>query len=221
MTEVEHHRRGADPRRFERMSEADLAGAMSMGDDDPYAWIEFRKRYALDIFSFIKFRGGNAIDDDDAKDCLRVVEERILNSIHRFIPRREGSLKSWCVKIANHVVIDFVESVERRPERLFATPEEIEEHLDERAWGTTDSEGEAEPWLRARTPREEEVHQAFARLTAAEQLVINLSVNTDWPDATIAPLIGRPPNHVRQFRARAIEKLRKLLGREPVKKRKR
>jgi RNA polymerase sigma factor (sigma-70 family) len=219
MTEMDAPGRRANLRPYERATEAELAKAMSLGDDDPRAWAEFRTRYSLEILSFVKLAGGNGFNDEDALDCMCVVEEHILRSVHRFTPRRQGALKSWCVKIAQNVVIDFLEKRGKRIEDLFASPEEVEQQLDSNEWWREAGESHEDPeQTRSRRHHEEEVHQAFARLAPDEQTVIQLSVNTDWSDARIAGLIGRRVDQLRQFRARAVDKLAKLLGRKPVKR---
>jgi RNA polymerase sigma factor (sigma-70 family) len=203
------------------LSDAALAAGMRPDADDAsyqIAWREFERRHLPHLKGFIEARARDS-GADVCDDLLSVALERIQNGIDGYVDRGPGKLRSWSIKIADRVVKDlwrgrlhdiqdpspdatelvsFDEIQERYGAGLIAGDE-----ADYAAIVVPTSEGDPHNG----SDRARVLWEAFESLGDIDQVVIWCRMVQGDSDAYVAAITGKPVDHVRKIRAKAVQKL--------------
>lgn len=209
------------------LSDAALAqGMRSDANEASYriAWREFDLRHLPHVKGFIEARARD-FGADVCDDLLSVALGSIQKGIDKYVDRGPGKLRSWCIKIADRVVKDLCRG------RLYdvqgglpdATElvsfDEIEERYgaglvagDKVDYGAiVIPDGEGDP--RVASERARLLWEAFESLTDVDQTIIWCKMVQGDSDASVAEITGKPEDHVRKVREKAVKKLRKRFDR--------
>jgi RNA polymerase sigma factor (sigma-70 family) len=157
-------------------------------------------------------------------DLLSETVQRIQKGVDSYVDRGPGTLRSWCFKIADRVVLDLwrgrLHSIQ---DGLVGQPElvsfaEIEERFTQDCMVRDDTDYTAiVSSSTASSPiiseRAKVLWEAFESLTSVDQAIIWCRAVHDDPDAYIAHITGKPPEHIRKLRSKALKKLRKRFER--------
>jgi RNA polymerase sigma factor (sigma-70 family) len=209
------------------LSDAALArGMRSDADDAPYrvAWREFDRRHLPHVKRFIEARAHDS-GADVCDDLLSVALERIQRGIDEYADQGPGKLRSWCIKIADRVVKDLwrgrlYHAQDGSPEATeLVSFDEIEERYgvglvvrdeaDYAAVVVPAGEGDR----RVVSERAQVLWEAFELLSDIDQAVIWCKMVQGDSDAYVAEITGKPVDHVRKIREKAVKKLRKRFDR--------
>lgn len=135
-------------------------------------------------------------DGESAKDAVAETMARAVRSIDRFV-WKGGGFEAWLFGIMRHVVIDA-----QRARRVDLLPDvDLTTSL------------EAGPLERLVGDEEaDRVRAAFLRLSSGDREVLELRVLGGMTSEEVAAVLGRRPGAVRMAQARALERLRRLLG---------
>lgn len=227
MTDRGHEDDGEDGGDGHDLSDAALAvGMRSDADEATYqnAWREFDRRHLPHVKGFIEARARDS-GMDVRDDLLSETIERIQKGIDTYVDRGSSKLRSWCVKIADRVLHDFWRGRLRdlqdgSPDATeLVSFDEIEERYGARAEAADDIDysaivfpsGEADP--RVVSERARILWDAFELLSAIDRAVIWCKMVQGDSDAYVARITGKPVDHVRKIRAKAVMKLRKRFDR--------
>ena len=205
---------------FSAPTEAALARAMMPGARDrERAWSEFHRREAPRLLGFIAHKLGRD-RENETEDVYSEVVERIERNLGRFEYRKEGSFRSWYLRIAQNLCLSRHRGRkgEPAPHELLSFSE-LEQQLVAPNVDTYDGSDPDDLPERALSPRESAVHDAFASLNAVDQAVIELNVITPTPDKQIAAIVEKPESQIRKIRNKALKKLRRAFERHIAAKR--
>jgi len=205
-------------------SDAVLARGMQLDaseSDSSAAWREFDRRHLPHVKAFISARAADL--DADVRDDLAVeLVLRVQTGIAKYTDRG-NSLRSWCFKIADRVILDF-----RRGRPVFGLRQapaavelvsfaEVEELL---AAAPHDDDGDDDyPPAETRHGNPavlsdgELAMQAFDSLNEIDRAILWGTLMNRDSDEYLAEVTGKPVDHIRKIRYKAIEKLRKAFDR--------
>lgn len=161
-------------------------------DRDPDAWEAIYRRCHRQLFGFCRRR---LFDARAAEDAVSETMTRALDNIDRFT-WQGGGFDAWLYGIARNVVYEQL----RRSPRAVALSGEEQESRDP---GPEDH-------ALAQAERSS-VRSAFARLTAAEQELLELRVQGGLSAEDVGQLLGKQPGAVRMAQARALGRLRTFI----------
>lgn len=197
-------------------------GMRAEADDATYeaAWREFDRRHLGPLRGFVRAKGA-ALGRDTCEDLVQESVVRVQQHVHGFEARGDGSLRSWCFKIANNVVLDALRG-RRCPVSGAATrsgdavelvsfDEVAERYLDDGPHAGEELDAfsaaapDAEPAML--TPREQVMREAFESLSPVDQAVLWGTVVRGDSDQDIAGVVDKPVDHVRKIRHKALGKL--------------
>lgn len=207
-------------------SDAAVAKGMRSGAADASycaAWREFDRRHLPHLKAFIEARAhGSGADVCD--DLLSLVLERIQRGIDQYVDQGPGTLRSWCIKVADRVVNDLwrgrlsvIKDGAPNATELVSF-DEIEERYGAGPVRSDKADyvailvpaGEGEP--RTTSARARKLWEAFESLSDIDQVVIWCKMVHGDSDAYVAEITSRPVDHVRKIRDKAVKKLRKRFG---------
>jgi RNA polymerase sigma-70 factor, ECF subfamily len=162
-------------------------------DRDPDAWEELYRRAYPRLLAFARRRLG----PDAARDAVSETMTRAVASVGRY-ERRDAGFEGWLFGILRNVVRDTERRQRRRPsEPLTAEPE----------GGAPDPLAEV-----VRGDEAARVRAAFGRLRPADRELLELRVVAGLSADDVATALGRRAGAVRMAQARALDRLRVLLG---------
>lgn len=151
------------------------------------------------VYAYVAYRVGRA---DDAEDVTAEVFIRMMNGLHRFDYRGEGSFTAWLFQIAYREVM-----------RYFS-----------RNRATTDIPFDALPDLRADGPTPEQaldrkerfaaVRAAIAALPARRQEIVTLKFYGELRNKEIAVVLGLDERSVASHLSRALDQLEQMIRAE-------
>lgn len=212
-------------------SGAELARGMRWDADDATfaaAWREFEHRHLAHISSFIESRAGGA-GPDVCDDLLSEALRRIEKGIDGYVDQGPGKLRSWCFKTAQRAIDDFWRGrLSFEKERTVTGAElvsfdEIEERygtglvLDDSTDALAISVASVTPGDGADRLRQgidsQALYQAFMTLPEVDQAVIWCKMVHGDSDKYVAHITGKPEDHVRKIRGKAVGKLLKRYDR--------
>lgn len=209
------------------LSEAELAqGMRSDADEATYqsAWREFDRRHLPHVKGFIEARARDS-GLDVCDDLLTETIERIQKGIDTYVDGGPGKLRSWCIKIADRVLHDLWRG--RLHDLQDGSPgatelvsfEEVEKRYGAGLVAALEADYSAvvgptrEGDPRVVSERARLIWQAFESLSAIDRAVIWCKMVQGDSDAYVAEITGKPVDHVRKIRDKAVKKLRKRFDR--------
>lgn len=160
---------------------------------DPRAWEELHERVYPAMMNYALRRLSNA---EMARDAVAEAMARVVATRDRLVTAI--SPEAWCVGVLRHVVIDMQRRTYRERARTLesmvpaAGPESHLELDDERRV----------------------VRDAFERLDESDREVLQLRVVAGLSSEETAEVLGSTPGAVRMAQARALDRLRRLMGEE-------
>ncbi|WP_310571226.1 sigma-70 family RNA polymerase sigma factor [Gemmatimonas sp.] len=209
---------------WREVSDADLARGLRFDADDrtsAQAWSEFERRHMGAIKGFIDVRAGD-LGADAGDDLLMKAALCIQRGVEKFKARGPKSFRSWCIKIADRVILD------ARRGRLGVVPptgvelvsfDEMAERLLSDSAEASDPDGSPlSPDVDAeddspRSERKRIMRDAFASLSETDQTILWCTFINDDSDAQIAQYVAKPVDLVRKLRYKAKAKLAKAFMR--------
>lgn len=189
------------------------------------AWREFDRRHLGHIRSFIEAKASD-LGSDEQDDLVIETALRIQRGVEKYVDRGPGKFRSWCLKIADRTVLDarrgrlhLVPGASAGSNELVSFDEIAERYALEDDPGASNPEElltviSADRELRAPTERERAMREAFALLSDADQAVLWCSIVHGDSDKDVAAITGKPVDHVRKIRHKALGKLQKQFERQ-------
>lgn len=227
MTDTRREDEGEDGDEGRGLSDAALAqGMRSDADEATYhtTWREFDRRHLPHVKGFIEARARDS-GLDVCDDLLSETIERIQRGIDTYVDRGPGKLRSWCIKIADRVLHDLWRG--RLHDLQDGSPDATElvsfDEIEERygaglvARDEVDYSaivvptGEGDPSIVSERARL--LWEAFESLSDIDKAVIWCKTVQGDSDAYVAEITGKPVDHVRKIREKAVKKLRKNFDR--------
>lgn len=213
---------GGTARVDDLVSDAEIANGMrTEADDASYhaAWRAFVDRHLPSLKAFIEARARD-LSADTCDDLLSEAVARIQRGVDKYVDRGPGKLRSWCFAIAQSVLDDVRRGRLRHLQdetsdmTLLVSFEEVEERYGASPVGHSEaglSDAEARCAVGDPPPFSDlsEVLRAFSSLNDVDQAVIWCKVVQGDSDAYVAEITGKPVDHVRKIRLKAVNKLRK------------
>jgi RNA polymerase sigma-70 factor (ECF subfamily) len=162
------------------------------GDRD--AWEALYRRAYPRLLAY----AGRRLDADSAREAVSETMARAVANIGRYrhVPG-SGGFDGWLFGICRHVVLDDQRAAGRRG---YGPPPEGVDHADPGESIVSAEEAAA-------------VRQAFALLSDDDRELLELRVVAGLSAEEAASVLGRRPGAVRMAQSRALERLRKHLGR--------
>jgi RNA polymerase sigma-70 factor, ECF subfamily len=160
---------------------------------DPDAWEALYRRAHPRLLAF----AGRRLGAEDARDAVSETMTRAVASIGRY-ERRNAGFEGWLFGILRNVIRDIQRRQRRRPTAPLS---------DEPVGGAPDPLAVA-----LRVEEADAMRAAFARLRPADRELLELRVVAGLPAEEVAVALGRRAGAVRMAQARALERLRHLLG---------
>ena len=212
---------------FGGVDDAALAHGMRVSADDATnaaAWREFARRHLGSIKSFIETKARD-LGADVCEDLLVEAILRIQKGVEKYVDRGPGKFRSWCLKIADRVVLDawrgrfdFVPGGSPAMPELVSFDEITERYA---AGEIPDDSDEAVALMvpganhqpRPLTEREQVMRDAFDSLSSVDQAVLWCRIEHGDSDKDVAAITGKPVDHVRKIRDKAMKKLVKAFDR--------
>lgn len=167
---------------------------------DPDAWEALYRRVYPKLFAYARRRLSNDVAADDA---VSEAMSRAISEIHAF-RWQGGGFDAWMYGITRNVVLETY-----RNERRSSPVDEIPEPATTVLGGGTSGRDPAEV-VDERASRDA-LRQAFARLSATDQEVLELRVVGELSSDEVAVVTGRRSGAVRTAQSRAIQRLRRLM----------
>lgn len=162
---------------------------------DLQAFSALYERYADPVLRYCYHRLGTW---SEAEDAAQQIFLNAYIALGRF-QDREGSFRSWLFTVAHHEVANRHRGQQRRP----TVPLTAAESLCDQGPTPEDQAIAAD--------RHDRVHVLLGRLSHDQQRVLELRF-AGLTDGEIAAVLGRRPGAVRGVQARAVARLRQLLG---------
>lgn len=212
---------------WDSVDDAALARGMRVSADDATnsaAWNEFGRRHLGSIKSFIEVKARD-LGADVCEDLIAEAVVRIQRGVDKYVNRGPGTFRSWCLKIADRVMLDawrgrldFVPVGSPATLELVSFDEITERYAAGEISGDSDEATglmvhgpDHEP--RALTEREEAMREAFDSLSSIDQAVVWCRIEHGDSDKDVAAITGKPVDHVRKIRDKAMKKLVKAFDR--------
>jgi len=164
---------------------------------DIAAWEEIYRRVYPPMLAYARRR----LDAEAARDAVSEAMARAVARIDRFTWSGAG-FDAWLFGILRHVVLD----AQRAGSWWGPAPPANNE-------AESDAPGPLDQVLGAE--RATAVRAAFHRLGAFDREVLELRVVAGLSSEEVAAVVGKKPGAVRMAQARALDRLRALLGEEP------
>lgn len=191
--------RGPTRARASSLDDGDDTDLVLAAQIDPDAFDRLYDRYDQPILTYCYYRLGTWEDAEDAA-------QQILTNAYANLPAfrsGRGSFRSWLFTIAHHEVANLKRTRARRPDAPFDAAYDVVDPgppLDELAIAA-DRQGRARALL--------------TQLSADQRQVVELRF-AGMNDREISKILGRSPGAVRTVQARAVARLRELLGIRPT-----
>jgi RNA polymerase sigma-70 factor, ECF subfamily len=180
------------------MSGAQLRGLVERArSGDEQAWDALFHRSYPKLLAYAARRLPTEVQ---AKDAVGETMTRAVAYIDR-LRHEGGGFDAWMYGIMRHVVIDAQRALAKEGPGL--VPDAVD-WRSEPADLTIDREDAAE------------VRAAFARLSAADQELLELRVVAELSAEEVGSVLGRRPGAIRMAQSRALMRLRALLGEEAL-----
>lgn len=178
------------------MSEPDLVARARQGE--PQAWAEIYDEFFTRIFRFVLFKVG---DQAEAEDLSSRVFLKAIESAGSF--RWQGvPISAWLFRIASNLVTDHYRKAASQSRYL----------EKEKAMGRNPGDSAEDTAILA--IEHEEVRRAMARLTPAQQEVINLRFSAELSTAETARALKKSIPAVKALQHSAMVNLRKIMAKE-------
>ena len=162
---------------------------------DPDAWEWLYRRSHGKLFAYARRRVG---DDVAADDAVSEAMTRALERIDRFRSRGAG-FDAWLYGILRNVLLEQYRAAERGAQSHPSSP------------GSTAPEDDPS-MVAERAENRRTMAAAFEQLSDEDREVLELRVVGDLSSDEVAEVIGKKPGTVRMAQARALSRLRALLG---------
>ena len=163
---------------------------------DPAAWEALYRSVYPRLLAY----AGRRLDPEAARDAVSEAMARAVARIERFAWSGDGGgFDAWLFAILRHVVIDAQRASALRASAGADEPDEA----------PTSAPDPLDCLLGAEASRR--VRDAFERLGAFDQEVLELRVVAGLSSDEVASVVGKRPGAVRMAQARALERLRDLL----------
>jgi RNA polymerase sigma-70 factor (ECF subfamily) len=163
-------------------------------DGDRDAWEALYRRAYPRLLAYAMRR----LDADSAREAVSETMARAVANIGRFRPvPGSGGFEGWLFGICRHVVLDAQRAAGRRG---YGPPPEGVDHAEPIEGIVSTEEAAA-------------VRQAFALLSDEDRELLELRVVAGLSAEETAGVLGRRPGAVRMAQSRALDRLRKHLGR--------
>jgi RNA polymerase sigma-70 factor, ECF subfamily len=176
------------------MRDQDLVRAAQAGDVDAFG--QLYERYFDKVYSYLGFKLGSPAE---AEDLAGQVFLRALESLPGY--RWTGvPFQAWLFRIAHNLLVDWLRRAGRRP----TVP------LDAVAGVAAADDPAADPerWTLERATRQE-LAEAVARLTPAQQQVLGLRFVAGLPTAEVARVLGRSEASVKALQHAGLRALQR------------
>lgn len=162
---------------------------------DGAAWeVLYRRSYPR----LLAYAGRRLATQDEARDAVGEAVMRAVVGLDNY--RAEGAnFDAWLYGILRHVVLDVQRARGRR------SGEEVPDVVDLRPQPVDQVVAEEDAAA---------VRSAFSRLSASDQELLELRVVAGMRSEDVAKVVGRRAGAVRMAQARALDRLRSLLGEE-------
>jgi RNA polymerase sigma-70 factor (ECF subfamily) len=171
------------------------------------------KRFLPGIFSYIVIR---VPDRFTAEDLTSDVFLQMVEGIHHLRATDEAGFTAWLLRIARVAVAGYYRKREKQPVQV-SLPAESREGMQAERLAIPANSLETDPayWTEAR----EEWHavvQAINTLTEEQRQVLVGRLILGYDIAAVARIIGKKTNAVKALQFRALNSLRRLLGKHHV-----
>lgn len=147
------------------------------------------KEFYTPIYKYVRFR---VKVNEDAEDLTQSIFLKLFSNIKNMTP---ASPRALLFTIARNTIIDHW-----RTRKSYAN---IDDHIE------TLFEGSGKPDTEKR-----DILQALGMLSEKEQEILELSYFSDLDSKTIANIVNKTEDNVRQIKSRALKKLRSIIDKE-------
>ena len=162
---------------------------------DPDAWEWLYRRSHGKLFAYARRRAG---DDAAAEDAVSEAMTRALEGIGRFRSRGAG-FDGWLYGILRNVLLEQYRATDRAAHRDLTPP-------------TATAPEDDPPVAAERAEARRTMAAAFEQLSPDDREVLELRVVGDLSSDEVSEVLGKKPGTVRMAQARALSRLRALLG---------
>ena len=177
---------------------------------EPEALSALYRRFLPGVFGYIAAR---VPDRATAEDLTSDVFVQMVESISRLRASDEASVASWILQIARVTVAGYYRKREHQPAFVSLEPREEEPGA---SWGIPDNNPNYDPVRSAEAHDEwDAVVKAINALTEDQRQVLVGRLILGYDVATVARMIGKKANAVKALQFRALQRLQRLLGKQP------
>ncbi len=176
---------------------------------DERSWARLFDQLAGPVAGYLRLRGAAEPEDLTSEVFLRVAR-----GVHAF-EGSEDQFRSWVFTIAHNLVLDERRTRSRRPvtDRREGPNDDADRGATRAAAPAADIEA------LSRLDQEQRVEALVHDLTPDQRDVVLLRIVADLPVQSVAEILGKEPNAIRQLQHRAVEALRRDAQRREAERR--
>ena len=180
---------------------------------EPEALSALYRQLLPGVFGYIAAR---VPDRATAEDLTSDVFLQMVESISRLRANDEASVAAWILQIARVTVAGYYRKREHQPAFVSLEPRGWEEEESGASRVISDSNPNYDP-VRSAEARDEwaTVVKAINTLTEDQRQVLVGRLILGYDVATVAHMIGKKANAVKALQFRALQRLQRLLGKQP------